>query len=97
VLKSIREAVQRGWKDKYMKKKFNAPKTFKSRKLNQEKTRKIRQTFFADPDLVEVRQLIDIFQAIYNNTIRVTEVWFLKKKDIGDGFEDFHYDYRTRR
>ena len=29
------------------------------------------------------------------NTIRVTEVWFLKKKDIGDGFEDFHYDYKT--
>ena len=55
VLKSIREAVQRGWKDKYMKKKFNAPKTFKSCKLNQEKTHKIHQTFFADPDLVEVR------------------------------------------
>ena len=63
--------------------------------MNQEKTRKIDQTYFADPDLVEVRQLIDIFQTIYNNTIRVTEVWFLKKKDIGDGFEDFHYDYKT--
>jgi hypothetical protein len=32
VLKSISEAVQRGWNDKYMKKKFNAPKTFQSRK-----------------------------------------------------------------
>ncbi len=29
------------------------------------------------------------------DTIRVTEVWFLKKKNIEDGFEDFHYDYKT--
>ncbi len=90
VLKSIREAVQRGWTDKYMKKKFNAPKKFQLRKVNQDKTRKIDKVYFADPDLVEVQHLIDIFQAIYHNTIRVTEVWFLKKKDIGDGFEDFH-------
>jgi hypothetical protein len=27
--------------------------------------------------------------------MRVTEVWFLKKKDKGDGFEDFHYDYKN--
>ena len=27
--------------------------------------------------------------------MRVTEVWFLKKKDNGDGFEDFHYDYKN--
>ena len=26
--------------------------------------------------------------------MRVTEVWFLKKKDEGDGFEEFHYDYK---
>ncbi len=25
----------------------------------------------------------------------VTEVWFLKKKDKGDGFEEFNYDYKT--
>jgi hypothetical protein len=25
--------------------------------------------------------------------MRVTEVWFLKKKDKGDRFEEFHYDY----
>jgi hypothetical protein len=35
VLKSINKAVQRGWKEKYMKKKFNAPKTFQSCKVNQ--------------------------------------------------------------
>jgi hypothetical protein len=27
--------------------------------------------------------------------MRVTEVWFLKKKDNGDAFEDFHYDYKN--
>jgi hypothetical protein len=27
--------------------------------------------------------------------MRVTEVWFLKKKDKGDRFEDFHYDYKN--
>jgi hypothetical protein len=26
--------------------------------------------------------------------MRVTDVWFLKKKDKGDKFEDFHYDYK---
>jgi hypothetical protein len=27
--------------------------------------------------------------------MRVTVVWFLKKKDKGDRFEDFHYDYKN--
>jgi hypothetical protein len=27
--------------------------------------------------------------------LRVTEVWFLKKKDKGDGFEEFHDDYKN--
>ncbi len=27
--------------------------------------------------------------------MKVTEVWFLKKKDKGDGFEDFLYDYKN--
>ncbi len=27
--------------------------------------------------------------------MRVTEVWFLKKKDKGDGFEEFYYDYKN--
>jgi hypothetical protein len=27
--------------------------------------------------------------------MRVTEVWFLKKKDKGDGFEEVHYDYKN--
>ncbi len=27
--------------------------------------------------------------------MRVTEVWFLKKKDKGDGFEELQYDYNN--
>jgi Ulp1 family protease len=27
--------------------------------------------------------------------MRVTEVWFLKKKDKGDRFEEFHYDHKN--
>jgi hypothetical protein len=27
--------------------------------------------------------------------IRVAEVWFLKKKGEGDGFENFNYDYNN--
>ncbi len=37
-----------------MKIKYNAPRMLQLRKVNQEKTRKIDQTYFADPDLVEV-------------------------------------------
>ena len=92
VLKSISEAVQRGWKEKYTNKKFNAPKIFQSHRVNQEQTRKINQEYIKDTDLVEVTQFIKIFETIYSD-IRVAEVWFLKKKERGDGFEDFHFDY----
>jgi hypothetical protein len=27
--------------------------------------------------------------------MRVTDVWFLKKKNKGDRFEEFHYDYKN--
>ncbi len=37
---------------------------------------------------------IKIFENPHND-MRVTEVWFLKKKDKGDGFEDFHYDCKS--
>ncbi len=60
--------------------------------MNQEKTRKIYQKYIEDTDLVEVTQLIKIFETIYSD-IRVAKVWFLKKKERGDWFEDFHYDY----
>ncbi len=41
-----------------------------------------------------VQQLINIFENLHND-LRVIEVWFLKKKDKGDGFENFHYDYKN--
>ncbi len=27
--------------------------------------------------------------------MRVTDVWFFEKKVRGDGFEEFHYDYKN--
>jgi hypothetical protein len=58
----------------------------------QKKTRKIKHDHF--PKLPHVQQLIKIFENLHNDT-RVTEVWFLKKKDKGDGFEEFHFDYKN--
>jgi hypothetical protein len=65
---------------------------FQSHKVNQKKTRKINQEYIKNTDLVEVTQLIKIFKTIYSD-IWVAEVWFLKKKIRGDGFEKFQYDY----
>jgi hypothetical protein len=48
------------------------------------KTRKITQEHF--PKLSQVEQLINIYENKHND-IRVTKVWFLKKKDKGDGFK----------
>ncbi len=44
--------------------------------------------------MLHVQQLIKIFENLHDD-LRVTEVWFLKKKDKGDRFEDFHYDYKN--
>ncbi len=38
--------------------------------------------------------LSKIFENLHND-MRVTDVGFLKKKDKGDRFEDFHYDYKN--
>ncbi len=96
MLKSTSKAEQRGWKEKYMKKKFNAPKSFQSCEVNQKKTRKINQEYIKNTDLVEVTQLIKIFETIYPD-IWVAEVWFLKKKRRWDGFKKFHYDYGSSK
>ncbi len=45
------------------------------------------------PKLLQVEQLTKIFENKHNN-LRVTKVWFLKKKDKGDGFKTFHYNYK---
>jgi hypothetical protein len=44
--------------------------------------------------LPHVQQLVNIFESLHND-IRITEVWFLKKKDKGDEFENFHHDYKN--
>ncbi len=76
-LKSISEDIQQGWEEKYKSKKYEAPEQFQYQKVKEEKTRKIDQKYFKDPDLDEVRELINIFETIYHDTIRVVEVWFL--------------------
>ncbi len=45
--------------------------------------------------MLQVEQLINIYENLHND-MRVTEVWFLKKKIKGDRFENFHYEYKNR-
>ncbi len=61
---------------------------------NKKKNRKIKHEH--SPKLPHVQQLINIFEKLHDD-IRVTEVWFHKKKDKDDGFENFHYDYKKHR
>jgi hypothetical protein len=75
-----------------MNAKYNPGKWFQGKAVNKQKTRKIKHDHF--PKLPHVQQLIKIFENLQND-MRVTEVWFLKKKDKGDGFEEFHYDYKN--
>jgi hypothetical protein len=75
-----------------MNAKYNPGSWFQEKLVNKKKTRKIQYEHF--PQLPHVQQLIKIFENLHNN-MRVTEVWFLKKKDEGDGFEEFHYDYNN--
>ncbi len=75
-----------------MNAKYNPGSVFQGKIVNKKKTRKIKHEQF--PKLPHVQQLINIYVNLHNN-IRVTEVWFLKKKDEGDGFENFHYDYKN--
>jgi hypothetical protein len=95
VLKSINEDILQGWEEKYKCKKYKASTWFQSCKVNQKKTCRIDQKCFSDMGLDKVKQLINIFETIYPKTIRVTKVWFLKKRKLNDGFERFHYDYNS--
>ncbi len=65
---------------------------FQGKVVNKKKTRKIKHEHF--PKLQHFQQLIKIFENLYND-MRVAEVWFLKKKDKGDGLEEFHYDCKN--
>jgi hypothetical protein len=75
-----------------MNAKYNPGSVFQGKVVNKKKTRKIQHEHF--PKLPHVQQLIKIFENLHND-MRVTEDWFLKKKDKGDEFEDFHYDYKN--
>ena len=46
--------------------------------------------------MTHVKKLIKIFEDADKN-LWVMEVWFLKKKDEGDGFENYHYDYKASK
>jgi hypothetical protein len=74
-----------------MNAKYIPASVFQGKIVNKKKTRKIKHEHF--PKLPHVQKLINIFEKIQDDR-RVTEVWFLKKKDKGDGFENFHYDYK---
>ncbi len=65
---------------------------FQRKLVNKKKTRNIKHEHF--PKLPHVQQLIKIFENLHND-MRVTEVWFLKKKNKGEGFDEFHYDYKN--
>jgi hypothetical protein len=72
--------------------KYNPGLWFQGKVVNKKKIRKIQHEHF--PKLPHVQQLIKIFENLHND-MRCTEVWFLKKKDKSDGFEEFHYDYKN--
>ncbi len=75
-----------------MNAKYNPGSVFQGKIVNKNKTRKIKHEHF--PKLPHVQKPINIFENLHDD-IRVTDVWLLKKKDKGDGFEDFHYDYKN--
>ncbi len=89
ILSSIRNEIQEIWDNTYMNVKYNPGSVFQGVIVNKKKARKIKDEHF--PKLPHV--LIKIFENLHND-MRVIEVWFLKKKDEGDRFDDFHYDYK---
>jgi hypothetical protein len=92
ILKSISNEIQENLGVTYMDAKYNPGLMFQGKIVNKKKTRKIKQEHF--PKLLQVEQLINIYENLHND-IRVTEVWFLTKKGKGNGFENFHYNYKN--
>ena len=92
MLSSIRNEIQENWETTYMNAKYNPDKWFQGKEVIKKKTRKIKHEHFTK--LPHIEQLINIYENLHND-IRVTKVWFLKKKDKGDGFENFYYDYKN--
>jgi hypothetical protein len=91
-LKSISKAINENWQQAYMHKNYDPPKKWQLPPVNREKTHKIEQDYFSKLD--DVTKLIAIFQEIYKD-IQVREVWFLEKKNKGDGFKKWHTDYHN--
>ncbi len=87
ILRSIRNEIQENWDNTYMNNKCNPGSVLQGIIVNKKKTRKMKHEHF--PMLPHIQQLIIIFENLHND-IRVTEVWFLKKKDKGDRFENSH-------
>jgi hypothetical protein len=75
-----------------MNAKYNPGKWFQGKEVIKKKTRKIKHVHFSK--LPHVQQLFNFFENLHND-MRVAEVWFLRKKDKGDGFEEFPYDYKN--
>ncbi len=75
-----------------MNAKYNPGSVFQGKVVNKKKIKKVKHQHF--PKSPHVQQLIKIFENLHNE-MRVTEVWFLKQKDKGDGFKDFHYGYKN--
>jgi hypothetical protein len=92
ILSSIRNDTQDNWENTYMNVKYNPGLWFQGKVANKKKTRKIKHEHL--PKVPHVQQQIKIFEILHND-MRVTEVGFLEKKDKGDGFEEFHYDYKN--
>jgi hypothetical protein len=62
------------------------------KRSDQKEDQKLKHDHF--PKLPHVQQLIKKIENLHND-MKVTEVWFLKKKDKGDRFEEFHYYYKN--
>jgi hypothetical protein len=90
-LKSISNKIKENQDETYMDAKNNPGTIFQGNKVDKKKIRKIKQEYF--PKLPQVEQLINIYENLHND-IRVTKVWLLEKKDKGDRFEKFHYNYK---
>ncbi len=79
--------------------KYNPGSVFQGVIVNKKKTRKRKpekenmSTSQSYHMFSNISKYLRIYMMIYD--LRVTEVWFLKKKDNDDEFEDFHYDYKN--
>jgi hypothetical protein len=92
ILKSIGNKIKENWDETCMNAKYNPGTVLQGNKVDKMMTRKKTQEHF--PKLPQVEQLINMYENLHND-IRVTKVWFLKKKDKGERFEKFHYDYKN--